>query len=208
LSSYSYDSAGRMLTMSNPLGKTATISYDSAGQATGITRPDQMPQAVNAIQMDNLSGGNLNSASPMLTVEAQAIFTDENNNLWQWSLDSLGFGTTSQAQDPLTGMNLHYRDTNGLAWLSSDPLAHRTRRFFDSLANPTTVVQPDDTTQQYSYNSFSERTVAVDPLGNGTTTSYDSVGNRTQIQDALTHDLHQPGPSRHEHGRAGPHHEL
>jgi len=119
-----------------------------------------------------------------------------------------------QAIAPDGGDNLAYRDTNDLAWLTADPLARRTRAFYDSLANPTKTVRADDTYSQATYNSFSEPLTVTDANGHTTTFGYDTGGhgNNTSITDANSHTTTQTFTS---HGflytttdPAQPHHNL
>src|SRR6185437_15809073 len=115
----------------------------------------------------------------------QALFTDANNKVWTEGLDWLGFGLDVADIDRLGDVALNYIDANGLAWLNADALGRRTRDFFDSQGNVSEEVAPDDTTQQYQYNSFGEVTQYTDQENDITQYSYNSKGDLTQITDAL-----------------------
>src|SRR5713226_6642792 len=136
-----------------------TYSY-ATGRVTTITRADSTTMLLTPVELQGIpasgTGTQSNPATPVLAVAALAAYTDPRNNIWNTNLDWLGFGAASQATDPLSDLANIYRDANGLPWLAADPLARRTRSFFDSLANPTKIVFADDTYQQATYNNFSE----------------------------------------------------
>jgi YD repeat-containing protein len=189
ITSLAYDSSNRLTTYTNGLNFSTTVAYNFAGRVSGVTRPDSTSEQLSALQMQGLvapgSGTQSNPASPVLAAQAQATDTDPRNNAWQIRLDWLGFGRSGQALDPLSDMTVNYRDANGLPWLSSDPLGRRSRSFYDTRGNPTTIVLADDSTQLYAYNGFSEATKYTDPTSFTTSYSFDSNGNLTQVQNAL-----------------------
>jgi RHS repeat-associated protein len=190
---YGYDTSSRMTTLTDPRSNATSFSYDFAGRVTGVTRPDSTTASLAPLQINGLATpGTGTSGNPatavLLATGDQAQYTDPASNVWTTGLDWLGFGKDVQNADPLSDTSLIYRDSNGLPWLSADPLGRRTREFFDSKGNVTKVVAPDDTTQQYQYNSsFSEVTQYTDQLSNLTTYSYNAKGDLTQLTDALNH---------------------
>jgi RHS repeat-associated protein len=183
--SYAYDTANRLTSLTDPRSKTTTFAYNFAGRAATATRPDGTTEQLTALQLQGLavppSGSQSNPAAPVLAVEALADYTDPRGNAWQTRLDWLGFGQASQAADPLGDMAVVHRNANGLAWMGADPLGRRAVSAFDSKGNPTKTYLPDDNTQQFTYNGFSQVTQATDPLGRTTTYAYDSNGNLTSI---------------------------
>ena len=190
---YAYDGiSNRIASVTDPRGNITSVAYNFAGRVATVTRPDNTTEQLSAVQMQGLvqagQGTQGSPATPVLVAQAQSQYTDPRGNVWQTSLDWLGFGARTALTAPLAGatvVTLNYRDANGLAWMTSDPLGHRYRRFFDASGNPTTVVQPDGSSWQYVYNSFSEVTQATDPLGDMTTFSYDANGNLIKRKDAL-----------------------
>jgi YD repeat-containing protein len=183
---YGYDSANDLTTLTDPNSHTTTFTYNSADRVSSVTQPDSTTEQLTAMQMNGwAAAGSSNVTAVLLATGDQAQFTDGNNNVWNYGLDWLGFGKTVLAADPLGDTSLIYRDPNGLPWMASDPLARRTRDFFDNLGNPTKIVQADDSYAQYQYNSFSEPTQYTDPTGDTTTYTYNSKGDLTQIENAL-----------------------
>ncbi len=181
VTSFSYDSTDRMTRLTDPRSNGTTWVYDGAGRVAEIQRPDSVAEHLTPLQDWGLSGGGL--TTPVLAVEAQAYYQDGETNYWASRLDWLGFGRATQQQNPLGYESVSYRDGNGLAWLAADPLARRTRLFYDSKGNPTKVVFPDDNKEEYTYNTTFSLVTTRKEAGNQVTTyTRDaSTGNLTQI---------------------------
>jgi YD repeat-containing protein len=137
---FGYDSANRMTTSTDEDSHLTTYAYGT-GRVTTITRADSTTMLLTPVELQGVpaagTGTQSNPATPVLAVAALAAYTDPRSNIWNTNLDWLGFGEPSQQTDPLSDLANAYRDANGLPWLAADPLARRTRSFFDSLANPT-----------------------------------------------------------------------
>ena len=78
------------------------------------------------------------------------------------------------------------RDTNGLPTITIDSLDRINQYSYDSLGNMTEQIYPDNTTEQYTYNSFSEPLTYKNQNLYITSYTYDSYGNMTVIQDPCT----------------------
>jgi YD repeat-containing protein len=179
---YGYDSNKNLTQLTNPDNYSTTFAY-SHDRLTSLTRPDTSTEAFTPVQLQGYPAGGSNV--PPLLALAPGLSTDPNSNVSNTFLDWLGFGETVQSIDALNDTSLIHRDSNGLAWMPADPLAHRTRDFFDSNGNVTKHVQADDSYQAYTYNSFSEVLQTTDARGNLSTAAYDTHGNMTQFKDAL-----------------------
>ncbi len=189
---YAYNAANDLSTLTDPNNHTTTFNYNFADRVSSVTQPDGSTEALTAEQMNGLAApGTGTPGNPatavLLAAGDQAQFTDANTNIWTAGLDWLGFGLPVLSADPLGDTSLIYRDGNGLAWLSADALARRTRAFFNSQGNATEVVQPDDSYAQYQYNSFSEPTQYTDATGDITTYTYNTKGDLTQQTNALNY---------------------
>jgi YD repeat-containing protein len=162
------DSANRMTSLTDPRNKVANFTYNFVGRLSSVTRQDNTTEQLTPMQMQGFAaqGTGTSSANPatsVLAVQGFANYTDPRNDVWQTYLDWLGFGLEQQASDPLGDMSITRHDANGLAWLMADQVGDRTRSFFDTKGNPTKIALPDDKTQQYVYNSFSEVTQYTNP---------------------------------------------
>ncbi len=183
---YSYLSSGEMSKLTDPRNNATTFRYDFAKRVLSVAQADGTMLALVPEQVNGLApSGSSNVRAALLAVGDQAQYTDARSNVWTTELDWSGFGRDIQNIDPLSDVSFTYRDTNGLPWMSSDALSSRTREFFNNQGNATMVVAPDDTTQKYGYNNFSEVTLYTDQLTNLTTYSYNSKGDLTQVTDPL-----------------------
>ncbi len=186
---YAYDTAGRLTEITDPRNFRTTFAYNAtSGRAQSAQRPDGGTQQIGPAQTFGLvapgSGTSSSPAPPKLAADVFANATDPRSNVWHSRTDWFGFGTQLQAFNPLDQRTITYRDPNALPWVSSDPLARRTRRQFNSQGNATQVVRADDTTEAYQYNSFSQLTRSTDPNNRITTFEYDTFGNLTTLTNA------------------------
>jgi RHS repeat-associated protein len=184
--SYSYNGSNDLTQLTDPLAHSSTFAYQHA-RVYSATRPDGTTESFSPVQTQGLAasvGDSPQTTNAVMLGQAAANYTDPRNNIWSTYLDWLGFGQPTEYIDPLNDTSIIHRDPNGLAWMPADPLAHRSRDFFDSKGNVTKHVQPDDNSWQYTYNSYSEPLQTTDPRGNLSTASYDSKGNETQLKDA------------------------
>src|SRR5262249_23051972 len=177
--------SNRMTTLTSPLSKTTTVTYDSWGRVSGVSRPDSTSESFAPMQRQGVGGSSASPPQRTLAAQATANFTDTLSHVWKYRTDWLGFGRADQLTDPLANMTATHRDSNGNAYLPADPLADRTREFFDTKNNPTSVVGANNTVNTMTYNAFSEVLTSSDGLGHVTTSSYDSNGNLTRVQDPL-----------------------
>ena len=189
---YAYDTSNRLTSLTDPRTNATTFAYNFAGRLSTVTRADTTTEQLTAVQINGLAtpgtGTSSNPATAVLLATGdEALFTDPSGNVWPTGLDWTGFGRSVQDADPLGNTSMIYRDANSLAWMASDPLARRSRTFFNNQGDATEVVQPDDSFSQYVYNSFSEPTQYTDPTGGVTNYTYNAKGDLTQVQDALLH---------------------
>jgi RHS repeat-associated protein len=184
---YGYDASHNLTTLTDPRGNATSFGYDFAHRVTGVTQADNTTLKLDFQQLNGLAAsGSSNVTGVLLATGAQAQLTDPRNNVWTTEMDWLGFGLDTENIDPLANPALTYRDTNGMPWMSADALGRRTREAFDNLGNATVVVAPDDTTQSYQYNGFSELTQYTDQEGNLTSYAYNTNGDLTKTTDALS----------------------
>jgi RHS repeat-associated protein len=187
---FGYDSANRMTTLTDRRSHTTTYAYGT-GRVTTVTRADSSTLLLTPLELQGIpasgTGTQGSPATSVLAAQATAAYTDARSNIWNTSMDWLGFGEPSQQSDPLGDLSNTYRDANGFPWLQANALGQRTRNFFDSYENVTEAVNADDTHHQATFNSFSQPLTQTDELANVTSYAYDSNGNNTTITDALNH---------------------
>ena len=132
---YTYDSAGRMTQVEDPLSRVVSVSYDSAERVGTITRPDSTTQAFSAYQEQGWtnSGTSGSPAPAILLAESASNSTDPNGNLSQMRPDWYGLGLTAQATDAMGNVTTNDLDSNGLATATIDQLDRVTLYEYDSL---------------------------------------------------------------------------
>jgi RHS repeat-associated protein len=183
---YNYDSSHDLTQLTDPRNNATTFAYDFAHRVTTVTQADSTTEKLTFEQLNGLAAtGSSNVTAVLLATGAQALFTDPRNNVWTSQLDWLGFGLDSSDIDPLSDPTLIYRDTNGMPWLTADPLGRATRQTFDNLGNATLVVAPDGSSQAYQYNGFSEVTQYTNQDNSLFTYNYNANGDLTQTIDPL-----------------------
>ena len=177
---YTYGSGGQMTSVTEPSSageptKTTTIVYDSAERVSTITRPDGSNEHFLADQEQGWtnSGTSSNPAPAVLLATAATVYTDPLGNVTYDSPDWRGMGLTNQTTDALGNVSTVYRDGNGLATVTIDPLNRVTQEAYDGKGNVTKITYADLSTTTYgTYNSFAEPSSMTDQLGRTTNYTY------------------------------------
>ncbi len=131
---YAYNSSNDLTMLTDPRSNAATFSFNSNERVTSVTQPDGSTTSLAFEQLGGLKASSFNQLginsipAVLLAVGDQATYKDPRGNVWTTELDWLGFGLNTEDIDPLGDAALTYRDTNGLPWMSSDPLGRRTAR--------------------------------------------------------------------------------
>lgn len=179
----SYDGEGRVLTRSNPhrvaSGTTdgvTTYSYDSLGRTIKVSEPD------GSIVTTTYDQTNPNSTGTCTTVTDEAGKSRQScadalgrtTGVWEdpGSSPHLSYETdyTYDALGDLTYMNQK----------GSSPTNARTRTFqYDSLSRLTTAANPESGTIQYTYDANSNLSTKVAPSPNVTVPGYSVTTNYT-----------------------------
>lgn len=205
--SYSYDSQGRPVQVSNPDGTSTKVAYtatgdvakttaadgavttytvDAKGRVTGVAGPDD---AVWASTFDD--AGNLTSR------------TDPNGNVTSYSYD--GHGNLTGITDAAGGATVLAYDAAGRLVSATDPTGAVTALAYDAVGNLTSRTNADGVTTTYSYNATNkvesvtdanggvttyaynnglQVSSVTDPAGGVTTYGYDSEYRRTSVTNA------------------------
>lgn len=165
LDTLSYEpSYGRVASITNPLGKSVSFSYDDANQAMTLT------DALGHHSTVQTQGG------------LPAAVTDGLGNLTTISyLDGLPVSTT----DPLGRSSTSYYDAAGRLVKSTDPLGNRTSHSYDILGQLLTTTDPLGNVDRFSYDVGGNLLTATDPLGHVSRYGYDTFGRLATSTDAL-----------------------
>lgn len=164
--SYSYDKAGRIVTMTAQNGLVTSISYDGNGNIIQIKDDETR---VYTFEYD-LNNRLVRTADPLGGVteyvydEAgnQISMTDANENTTGYAYDAVG--RLEEVRDALGGVVTAGYDLNGRTLHTTDQNGHKT---------------------SWHYDVIGQVLAEVDAAGNITAMEYDSLGNVEKITDAL-----------------------
>ena len=176
---FGYASGTHLLqTITDPRGKTLTMTYDSLGRATSVTDP---LGATGAMTYTANADG---SQTTMETDPNGAVTVEQylNNELVS---KTEGYGTPQQA----TWTYTYDPTTLGVASVT-DPDGHTSTSTYDSRGNLLSHTDALERTTKYAYDALDDTTAIVDPLGVTTVMTYDAAGNLLTTARPLT-DLTQ-----------------
>lgn len=168
--SNSYDSVGRVVSSSRyPAGTgaacTTTFSYDDVNRVTTVTDP------LGAATKHYYSGSGV-FTKLLNAVGAQTLYTHDGQN------------QVVSMTNPLGGVTHHSYDARGNRISTTDPLVHTTNWVFDSKNNLTRVTDANDSSTNFAYDARGNLSSVTDAAGGTTSYSYDSRGNKTAIVNA------------------------
>lgn len=165
VSTLSYEpSYGRLASITNPLGKSASASYDDANQSVTVT--------------DALGY----SSTVRMQAGQPAAITDGLGNLTTVSyLDGLPVTVT----DPLGRSATRYYDAAGRLVKATDPMGNRTSYTYGLLGQPLTSTDALGNVSRISYDANGNVLTQTDALGHTTSYTYDALGHLATSKDAL-----------------------
>jgi RHS repeat-associated protein len=154
---YGFDGQGRVVSETNALGHTTTLSYDGRGEIESVDRPGGADW-----HLGHDAAGNLISIEDPQGDESSWIYeghnhpteyTDPDGHVWtyEWS----AAGNLEKEVDPEGGETLYG---------------------YDAAGNPTVLTDPDGHTTEIGYGPLGERVSLKDSEGNETTWGYDARG--------------------------------
>lgn len=174
-----YDDAGRLLTQTDPLGKTTEFTYDQFGN---LTRS----------QLPAVGGTTPTWRFTYDLVGEQLSATDPTGARTEQTYDDLG--------RPVTNTQIVRQPT---------PQAHTATFAYDDASNPVSTRSPGGSVTSTTYNAAGEPETMTDPLGRKVTTTYDLSGRplRTTLPDQTStsnkYDLAGNRTETSEHNAAG-----
>ena len=194
LTSFTYDSSGRMTKVEDPLTHSVTITYDSAERVGTIALPDSSTQLFSAYQEQGWTNSGTSGSPATATLLAQAVasYTDPNGYASQLAFDWMGLGQVVQSTDALGDVTTYDVSNLGLATVAIDPLDRITQFAYNSSGDVTEEIYPDGTDDTYTYNSDSEPLTSTNADGKTTTYTYNGNGDLTVTAGcpALSHHVH------------------
>ena len=201
VTSYTRNPLGQITQMVDPLNRTTTYGYDSAGNLTRVTRLATTANPVTTTYTYEPTFNQLASATDPLdsTVTDPAHHTTTYAYRADGTLSSATNGaneTTTFAFDP-TGLLQSVTDplnqttsfgyTFGDLTSVTDALNRTTRQFVDSAGRVASTTDPLGITSKATYDAANDLTQSVDPLGDTTGFAYDPNGNLQTATDPRNH---------------------
>jgi YD repeat-containing protein len=170
--SYTYDTKGRQLSMTDPAGNTTSYQYeDACSNVTKIT--DALGKVTNIAYSFASGTCRLNRAEISDPLQNLTAVTFNAYGLPDSVTDPNGYPTTI-TYDPA-----HPSQPASVV----DPLGNTVRYGYDTLGRLTSVTDARGATTSYGYDAADRITSVTDPLGNLTRYSYDPYGNLTMVTD-------------------------
>ncbi len=177
--SYTYDSAGDLTSVTDPNGNETTYTYDSSGNRLTATDPDGRETVwtyddYHDVLTTTLPGG-------------QVTTTTYNSDHAPTSVSRTLVGTP----DHTVTTSYTYEPDGQLATVT-DPDGNTTNYGYDSAGDLTSVTDPDGNETTYTYDADGYRLTMVAPKGNVAgadaadyTTTYtpDALGRDTEVED-------------------------
>ncbi|HET9082145.1 MAG TPA: LamG-like jellyroll fold domain-containing protein, partial [Trebonia sp.] len=196
--SYGYDTAGEVTSVTDGAGNTTSYSYDSLGRKTKVTYPDGTATTVGYDAAGNVtSTANLDSSGTVLAATSatfdgegdQLSATDAAGNTTAFTYDPAGLVTQEvQPVSAASAITTSFGyDANGSRTLYTDPNGNAWQYTYNSWGLQESQVEP--ATAQYSsaadstfttaYNAGGQPVTVTEPGGVTVTDSYNSVGELT-----------------------------
>lgn len=168
VTSYSYDAAGRVLSVASPGGGLTSYTHGPAGPLT-------ITEAVTASESRTTAFAYGAHGKPVSV-------TDPRGKTTTFAYD----GTTHDllsVTDPMGHTTSFGYDAEGRRTTVTDALGHSTTTEYDSGGRVTKITSHDGTFTRFEYDASGHRTAVIDPAGKVTRYSYDPYERLTAVTD-------------------------
>lgn len=201
--SYSYDSQGRLTTVTYADGGTEQFTYDGTSDRivsdilpNGQTRVTNVYDTKGRVSQQTLANGGVYKFSYTTNSGGQIVetdITDPRGYVRTILFNDAGYvisSTRAAGTSPAETTTFQRDPTSNLITSATDQLGRTTAYTYDGSGNVTSATSMAGTseaaTYSYSYTSqYSELASVTDPLNHTVSFGYDNVGNLTRITDAL-----------------------
>ena len=154
----SYDPAGRLVALTDPLGATWQFAYDALGRRTGITDP-----------LGRTTRASWDAAGrPIERIDPRGA-------TWQWAYDTLDGWV--ERTDPLGRTTRWERDTRGRVVGVRRPDGTETQSQWSPAGRILSYIDPSGATWRTNYDSAGDPVSRIDPLGREVRVERDGAGD-------------------------------
>lgn len=188
---YTYDSAGDLISQTDPLGRTTAYTYDSAGNALTTTDPlgKVTTRTYDALRDVTSIQDPLGRTTTMSYNSDGDLASSETPGGHTTSLDYNTDGTVASSTDARGNTTSYTYDSAGRALCVTDPDSRQSCQSNDGRGLPTTKTDAAGKVTTMTYDNAGRVLTVTDPNSHATTYVYDSDGNLTSTQDASGHTV-------------------
>jgi RHS repeat-associated protein len=186
---YTYDQANNITTVTNPDGGTTTSQTDAYGKV--ISETQEISAGVYRTTQYNYNAKHQMTSSQVGSAPAVTYTYDSNGNQ-SGVTDQLGHTSTTiynpyggplSITDPVSHTwNVSY-DDNFMPTVVTDSVGSAGGYTFDSRGSILSRSDGNGKTTTYSYDQYGNKVSETDPLGNTTRYAYDTLGHVTFLTD-------------------------
>ena len=170
-----YDASNRMNSVTDPLGRKWTLSYDTNGNLAHIYWP-VINGATPSINLGYDANHNITSYQDLRGNTSTFAYNVTNNSI-AWEQDNLGNQTTFQYGVDANG------NANALDTTIVDPNGHKIVHTYNTAGQLASVTDALGYTEYYSYDGANNVTQKEDRRGYYWNSTYDSMGNELTAKD-------------------------
>jgi len=174
----SYTAAGDLASVTDPLGKVTTYAYDSMGRVLTVTDP-----LSNVTQATYDARGRLNRITDPVggvkirSYDAGGRLTKSTNELGRVTSSAYdSYGRPQFVTDAMGGVTAYDYDLAGNPSELTDASSNITRFGYDAWHRLQTVTYPNSRTESYTYDAAGRLATRTDRRGVVTTHTYDELG--------------------------------
>jgi len=183
---YSYDAAGNLISVTDPLGELWRFGYDAAGRRISFTTPSGAVTRFTYDAAGRMTASTDPSGAAMrYEYSASGLLlqtTDPTGAVYRSGYNSSGQLTS--VTDPLGRTAAYEYDPIGNPLSFAEPAGGTSSAVYDALGRVASMTGPDGTVVQYTYDADGNQLTEQTPSGTSSTT-YDARGNRISVTDPL-----------------------
>ncbi len=198
---YTYDSLGRLDSETNPIGQTATYSYDPAGQRKTqtpfsgrrkIAMNHDFCNRLNIVHETGFEGVSRFSRYEYDFKHNKIVDTDPFENQTRHAYNTFGhkiktdLSSVLDEDDNVAFPSFSFTsDSAGRETSRTDPKGYTTHKSYNARSQVTHIRHPDGAQEHFFYNLDGTLSANIDAEGHATTHTYDAFGRCTSTKDPL-----------------------